>query len=360
MNALSFDIGTEYCAVVEGIAKKDGVEILQALVHEMPTDYDAGDKALITPYAADAISQIMRSAGFKTKGAIITANINYMMIRDFLLPDGKFKELDGMVRNEMINNYSADSTDVIQFIKRPVKHAPEENLMTGEEANRKDGGQTGIRAISIKRSIVDSYYSLLQRLKLTPLAMDFHANAVEKLIRGGNVSINNMNMADSAYLMVDFGSSGTIVHAVAENSVFISRYIPMGLYDLDKIIADREFISVAEAKSYRADKIDLLAEEDPGVGGDLMKAVRGFLHQWNDAIQKVSKFFQNRQGLSEIDSMYLYGAGAHIRGLPEYLSAAAGTNAYRLESLSGVSFRNNQDQQKICLCLNAIGALIRL
>ena len=359
MNALSFDIGTEYCAVVEGIAKKDGVEILQALVHEMPTDYDAGDKALITPYAADAISQIMRSAGFKTKGAIITANINYMMIRDFLLPDGKIKELEGMVRNEMINNYSADSTDVIQFIKRPVKNAPEGNPLSGEEENRKDSGQTGIRAVSVKRDIVDSYYSLLQRLKLTPLAMDFHANAVEKLIRGGNVSINNMNMTDSAYLMVDFGSSGTLVHAVTENSVFISRYIPIGLYDLDKIIADREFISVAEAKSYRADKIDLLAEEDPG-RGDLMKAVRGFLHQWNDAIQKVAKFFQNRQGLSEIESMYLYGAGALIRGLPEYLSAAAGTNAYRLESLSGVSFRNNQDQQKIGHCLNAIGALIRL
>ena len=364
MSVLSFDIGTGYCAVVEGNVKKDGLEILQAAVAELPADHDAGDKTLVAPYTAGAVSEIIRSAGFKTKQAVVTANINHMMIRDFVLPDGNPKQLEGMVRNEMINNYSAANTDVIQFIKRPIQtEAGGEPAPAAETKKRlsfksgKTGGQTGIRAISIKKDIVDSYYQLLQGLKLTPVAMDFHANAVEKLV-SANISLNDTNMKDKAYLLVDFGSSGTLVHAVAESRVFISRYIPLGLFDLDKTIADREFFSETEAKALRKEKMDLLAEDETDVG--LMKAARDFLHQWNEEIQKVAKFFVNRQGLGEIECLYLYGAGSVIRGLPEYLSAASGVSAYRLESLSGVSFKNTEDQRRLSHCLNAIGALIRL
>ena len=350
MRALSFDIGTEHCVVVEGIVKKGFVEVIQTLIRELPADNDAEDNAEITPYVADAVADIMRSAGFNTKGAVITSNIRHIKLRDFLLPDGKPKELEGMVRNEMISNYSADPTDVIQFIKRPMSSSEETN-------EQKDGGQTRIRAAYMKRDIVDSYYSLLKRLKLTPLAMDFHANAVEKLICKGAV-INDADMNNKAYLMVDFGSSGTLIHTVAENRIFISRYIPMGVADLDKAIADKEFISEEQAKSLRMEKLDLFSEDN--AGSDMMKAVQGFLYQWSEEIQKVAMFVQNRQGLKEIDALYLYGIGASVMGLPEYITATTGMNAFRLESLDRVSFRNSQDQQKIGQCLNAIGALIRL
>jgi Tfp pilus assembly PilM family ATPase len=284
-----------------------------------------------------------------------------MIIRDFTLPDGPAKQLDSMVKNEMLHNYSASSADVIQFIKMPAASAAEEEESGGMGPLRRKsagaGAQTGIRAATVKKDLVDSYYQLLKKLKFTPVAMDFHANAIEKLVKGVG-TINDTVVKNKNYLMVDFGSSGTIIHAAADNRVFISRYIPLGVNDLDQLLVDREFIPMEEAQFFRREKLDLQSEDD--AQGGPMKTARAFLYQWSDEIQKVLKFFMGRKGVSEVECLYLYGAGSLIRGLPDYLSAAVGTKAARLESFSGITFKNAYDQSKLPYCLNAAGAAIRL
>gem|GEM_PF-3478801 len=361
MSVLSLDVGTNHCTILEGNARKGSVEIVQAVVARLPADDGSAGKGALSPFAYDVIAEAMKSVRFGAKRAVVTVNINNMIIRDFTLPDGPVKQLDSMVKNEMLHNYSASPADVIQFIKMPAASAAEEDEASASGSLRRKsigaGAQTGIRAATVKKELVDSYYQLLKKLKFTPVAMDFHANAIEKLVMGAN-AINDTPVKDKNYLMVDFGSSGTLIHAAADNRVFISRYIPLGLNDLDQLLVDREFIPMEEARAFRREKLDLQSEDD--AQGGPMKTARSFLYQWSDEIQKVLKFFMGRKGISEVECLYLYGSGSLIKGLPDYLSAAVGTKAARLETFSGITFKNGYDQAKLPYCLNAAGAAIRL
>ena len=367
MRVLSFDIGTAHCVALEGNARKGNVEVHRAVVADLPAENETSGKTPVTTYAMDLAASIMRDARFKTKNAVVTVNINNLIIRNFTLPNAPQKHLNGMVRNEMINTYNAAPADVLQYLKQPAQ------IITGETAdqpesrekgkNGKNGkkgkykGETGIRAVAVKREIIDIYWSFLRGLKLKPLAMDVHANAIEKLVIDG-ISINNANMKGKVYMLVDFGSSGTVTHVVADDRVYISRYIPLGVSDLDQLVADRDFSTAQEAKTFRTEKMDFLLDEEPQSAQ--MKAARTFLYQWSDEVQKVTRFFLSRRGLNAIDFAYVYGAGSDIKGLPEYLSASMGIETSRLDAISRVIFKDKSDQAKIRHCLNAAGAMIRL
>jgi len=366
MSLLSIDVGTAHISVVEGTAHKNAVEIAQAIVVEMPKSGESDVKsAAVGP--SDVIRGLLLNFGFKTKKAVVTVNINNMLIRDFTVPDAPPKQLAGMVRNEMVQNYSAAAIDVINFIKRPFTATDFEDRRadsgSSDESDAKGDKKspresfTGIRAVTVKRDVIDTYHRMLKSLKLVPVAMDFHANAVEKLISGG-VSVNNTSLGGKNYLLVDFGSTGTIIHAVADNRVFFSRYIPLGTSDLDNIVAEREFTGIDQAKEFRLNKLNLLDEEDKFNAS--MQAARTLLYQWSDEIQKIMKFFLARRNIKSIDQIFLYGAGSLIKGLPDYVSASIGVETSTVKSISSVSFKNSADAEKLYNCVNAAGAVIRL
>jgi len=200
MSVMAIDIGSTHVTVLEGVVKKDCVEVHQAVTAEIPSEA-SGDIATSAGFVYDTLSGVLKNFKFKTKNAAVTVNIDNVLIRDFVLPDAPLKQLTGMVRNEMVQNYSAAPTDVIQYVKQPAPGAE-----PGTGAKSKKDAQTGIRAVTVKRETIDVYYTMIKRLKLSPLAMDFHANAVEKLILN-NTNINGSNLTNRDYLLVDFGSS---------------------------------------------------------------------------------------------------------------------------------------------------------
>ena len=342
MRALSIDIGTSHFTVIEGTTKKGSVEITKAVTADLPQigsvesiNFDSGG-------AASAISNVLKENNFNAKNAVITININNIMIRDFVLPETKPKQLSGMVRYEMMQNYSAADTDIIQFIKCK---------------NEDDKSQAAIKAVAIKREIVDAYYGILKKLKLKPIAMDFHANAVRKLFCNGTM-INKKDMSGKSFILIDFGSSGTLTHAITDGEIFISRYIPLGINDLDELVAGKEFLTAEQAAEYRKEKLNL--STDDTASSSAMQGVNTFFHQWNDELQKVIRFFLTQKRIDAIDGLYLYGAGSLIKGLPEYLKASMGTDTYPIEEISKIKFINYNDENKIHNCINAAGAMLRL
>jgi type IV pilus assembly protein PilM len=357
MSVLSIDIGTAHCTVLEGDVKKGIIEVKKAITANLPPDDSTDGKALAPVAAFDVISDIIKGYAMKSKNAVATISINNMLIRDFILPNAKQAQLMGMVRYEMMQNYSAGSTDVIQFIKHSVPELDTKKDGPGGQP-KKSEEQTGIRAVAVKREIIDSYHTLLRRLRLTPIAMDFHANAVEKLI-GISTHFNKADIKGKSYMLIDFGTSGTLLHAVADGKVFVSRHIPLGTNDLDQFVSDKEFIKKEQAKEFRMTEMNLLHTEESGTI-PYMQSARNFLFQWNDELQKVIRFFVARKGIAAMDGIYIYGAGSQIKGLTEYLTASAGAPASRFNEISKLVFLDAKDRAILHNCINAAGAMLRL
>jgi len=130
--------------------------------------------------------------------------------------------------------------------------------------------------------------------------------------------------------------------------------------DLENLIAERELIPLMQAKAFRQEKLNLLSDEEQQ--SPAMQATRNFLYQWSDELQKFVKFFLARRGVGAVDHLFIFGIGANIKGLPEYVTAAVGIDAQRPLSVSKITFKNGSEtdlESKLSNCLNAAGALIR-
>ena len=352
MSVLSIDIGTSHCTVIEGSIKKGVVEIIRVATGDLPPEQAIDGKNIAPAAASDVISELITKNKFKSKKATVTVNTGNMMLRDIHLPKAKPKQLAGMVRNEMIQNHLAASDDIMQFIVKPSSEKKAEG-----KSKKKDDVTEDIRAVAVKPETIESYHHAVKKLKLTPSIMDFHTNAVDKLVRG-ELYINKISMKDKAYLLVDFGSTGTLAHAVYDNGVYTSRYFPLGTKDLDGLVADREFLNHEQAKEYRLQTMNLLMEEEIPSGA--MSAARNFLFQWNEQLQNLIRYFMPRKNITSLDGIFIFGIGSLIKGLPEYVTASSGVESSRCEEISKIRFKNANDEGQLFNCLNAAGAIFRL
>lgn len=337
---LSIEIRPEKIVLVEGQVNKGIITVNHVLQTEIPKGTIVESEIANTTVVLEALQRMIRESGIKTKKATTTLDIGNMLLRDFEVPDGKQDEVMGMVKSEMVQNYAAATSDVVQFKK------------IGEvtEDGRK---RIRVRATSISSHIVEQYYEILKQLKLKPIAMDSNANAMEKLIKG-NTEINGLSLKDSDALLIDFGVQGATLHAIHQGEVQISRFTALGTEDMNDYISGK-----MNQFGERGDYLKNLNLHDQ-TGSDVISHAQAFLIQWCNEIQKVVKFIQLRLDTINFDNVYLMGEATEIEGIEELLSEHLFLPVEILRSVSPIHFKSENESNQITYCLNAAAAMIRM
>lgn len=338
---LSMELRPEKVIIVEGQEIKGKVTIEKVLssnltkgkiVNSAITDYNGVEQV---------IRELIHQNDIKTKKVAVTLDIGNMLIRDFEIPFGKPAEMEGMVKSEMIQNYSASSSDAIEYKK--IADIVEE------------GGskKVKVRATALSSEIIKDYYTLLTNLKLKPVFMDSNANAIEKVFYSSE-QINGIDKKDESFVVLDFSSIGTVIHAVQDGAVQLSRFTSLGLRDMNEYISGK-INQFGEHGEY-IDQVNFETEEQTPVN----VAANAFMTQWCNEIQKVIKFTLLRLDTNEIGSMYIVGEGSQLPGIMELISKTLFIKVKQVESVSAVSFKREEDKNKLYQCINAAGALLRL
>ena len=337
---LSIEIRPDSLIVVEGQTAKNSININKVVSMPLPkgviTESEIADEGAIL----GALEKILKVQGIKSKNAIITLDIGNMLLRDFEVPTGKNEELAGMVKSEMTQNYASATSDVVQFKKIG-------------ETTTEEGKKVRVRAMSLSSHIVGGYFELLKKLKLKPVAMDANSNAVEKLVHITS-EINGQIIKDTTSLILEFGMQGSVLHAIHDGEVQISRYTALGLTDLNEYISSK--INQFGERGHYLDQLEFNGQDE----SEVHQHGEAFIVQWCNEIQKVIKFILLRMDNNGISRIYLTGEGASIAGLDTIIGENINLPVEIIKSVNSIHFKREEDNNTLPICINAAGALIRL
>ena len=321
---------------VEGSAGPVGVTVLRAGEMRLP-EGTVQDGAVRNQAAFIRTLQKLRAARhIRSNDMTLSVGSGAVLSRRLELPAARPRELGQMVVNEMIQVVGEASDFVYEYARN-------------DEPGRDKTQPVTVWAYAMPRAMVDTYYSVFRNGHFKPVALDIHANCIEKLVTGA--AVNGQGWGDQSVLFIQIENEGLEIHLFSEGRRVFSRFSPVSaeelLSSLQQLRGEREpavpdELDIAAAAS---DRNPLLAE-----------IVHRYVGRLADEIGKMSQFQLRRNSLNPVGHAYLYGGLARISGIGPALAQSTGIPAETVQAISGVKMA----QAPVAPYLNAIGALIRL
>ena len=195
---------------MEAQVKGNTITIIKSANVELPRG--TIDDGLITNKEAleVVVQEAIAKSGASAKQAVVTINTNSLIIREFEVPNGDPKELEGMINNEIRQYFGISDTDLVEYRK-----------LSELEVNGVK--KVKVRAAVLDRDIASGYYNLLLNLRLKPIALDIHPNAISKLFTLRSI-INEESLEDKNVILLDIGYSGSMIYIIAQGQ---SGFLPL-------------------------------------------------------------------------------------------------------------------------------------
>jgi type IV pilus assembly protein PilM len=209
-----------------------------------------------------------------------------------------------------------------------------------------------VRATAIQTDIILEFAKLLHNLKLRPLAMDIHPNAITKLLF--ERSINDSDPSDSNIMAIDIGCVSSTTYVLSKGEILYSRIIPIGAIDIERYCINHNSNEKPE-NHISLDRLNL-SLNNLRINQELGDAVRPLVMSLTDGVNRIQQFLSGRIQGNKVSKIYIYGRGSTFDGFEETLTESMNAKVEKIIKLSGVNSPENND---IAPYLNAIGALIR-
>jgi type IV pilus assembly protein PilM len=196
---------------------------------------------------------------------------------------------------------------------------------------------------------VDEYYTIFKSLKLKPVALDVHSNAVEKLFI--NAVVNNKVIGEGAAILACVENNSLEMHLFSMGERAFTRISPLSSGELELILKNS---GVHGGGENYFDDLDLMAEnlQKDSIVTD---AIRQYVAGLSDELNKMVQFQLRRESQTPVSSVFIYGSMSEVRGLAGQVSAQLGIRTEPVLQVSTINtgIRFNR-------YINAIGSLIRL
>ncbi len=348
---VAIDIGSKNIHIAEGFQKGNTVEIERLAQLATPTNSYIEGRIEDRQVLKEVIRNGLAQNHIKSRNVALSMQGASVLTRELVLPEVKKELMHGMVRYEM-EQYIPDAITgyIVEF----------RVLGTVIEAGNK---KMRIRAAAMPRDLVQDYFTMLRELKLKPVALDIHLNAISKLF-GSSAEINALDKysPDRTVAVIDFGHRNTVINIISNGIIEFSRPVSYGSRDLDTAIAGFYDIPIEKAEQKKMEEL-MIEKPDSrtDAGNGIFESARSLLQQWMSELHKVFQYYLSRNQKNKLGALYLYGGGSRLKGLPEYMKQLLDVNTViRVNSLDSVRFTNEAQEPDIGNYLNAIGALIRL
>lgn len=335
---LAIDLGSRKVCIAEGTVKNGIVNVESFAEAELKNDENTEGVMSGRSSFNFIINELIKSNKIKSKSAVITFNSKETVTREFRLPDVKPAEMKLLVAGEMSRILGDGAGYVIDYT--------ESQKPAGEDKMKE------VTAYAAPRETVASCFALLRELKLKPVALDVHANAISKLLSGA--VINDEKQEGQNTLALDTGYSEMIFHGFSG-----------GVYKFSRTEGSPVKEFVREIGSIK--RIDVSSEDMAGVvftpGHTYESAImedtcRYFIYRISEEIRKYIQYISLGDNSNDPLKVYIYGGITAAAGIDAALSDLIRLPVSRINSIDRLSIRKQGcDVSKLC---NAAGALIRM
>jgi type IV pilus assembly protein PilM len=338
---LSIDMGSHNLHLIEGRAKDRNVEIVRSAVQPMALGTLADGVVKDHAGIELAIKSALAKSTFRSTGTVITFNSTQLLVKELEIPVTGPKETTDMVRFEILQSSSGSKDLVVQHVVSGTGTTPE-----GAKVSK-------VHAMALQKELVSDYYQMLKNVKLTPIALDVHQNALVKLFSGG--SVNGRPMEGRSVILVDLGATTTSVYIFTNGLLAYSRLLPVGCSEVERYLNMQRS---AEGPDHGKSLSDFdLSVDAIRANPELADIVRPFFNMVSDGIQRIIQYHKGRADSFVPDDIFLFGGATAYKGMPQTLGSILNMGVEAIQTMSRIQV---PPDIRISDFINACGAMIRL
>ena len=345
----AFDFGEYATKIAVAKVSKGKISVKHLLVVENDEQNSKIDSSNIKDWRAKLL-RVFNQSGISVSGqaAVCTVGSRYYISRRLEIPYAENVDLHGLVAYEMSNSLSLDMDSYYFQYK----------LLSVYEKN---GGKVcSVWVAALQKAVCDSYYELLESLRLKPLVMDININGLARLFAAdGGLS----DMAkDSVVATVDLGIRSTEVN-IFKNGVYVQG-ANVDIGDGKLVSAAKSVLGVQIADIRNGNKLivkprniyDIMRRTDSAGA----RAFVSVVEEWLTEIYGVVRRYNISYPAEPVSKILLYGGSPQQIWLKPYLEKYLGVPTELVQSLDCCNIPASlvQGSNTFPQCLNAISLLL--
>lgn len=348
---LSIDIGSKYIKILEAKKRNGVIKITLAVKVESPDDIVEGGELRNIPSIVSALNIASRKWKFKSKDVSFNSISTTIMSREISIIDSDeitATEKQMLVENELrqylpinLSDYQIQFTEAGSFEENGVK-------------------KQRILVIVYPIKMIKAYLNLISNMenKVRPCSLDVTNNSVQKFFK--HITTINGEVVDKSkvYLFIDMGRNTFNTSIIADGKLQFMRIIDASQDAIDRGIALGIGRSYEEAEIVKMEDCDLMATELKCEQAQVNKIIKTYVNKWIDELVRVTHFYSNKEE-KRVDKIYLYGGGAKLNGLAEYIQARMNIETEKIVSFDGIEKDYGVNIANIDQFINCIGTTIR-
>lgn len=339
---LSIDFGSSEINIVEGQSVKGIVNISEFSSIQVSSDlYEDGkvlDNDKLSETIIEGIKQHKISKDLQSNALI---NSSLIITREVTIPMVSEAEIESIIEFQLSEFLPINPDDYV------VNHLVIGTIMETVEKLR-------ILLVAIPKGIVLSHLSLMKECDLKPKVLDFHPNAISKLLNFSNTLNGNYSLTGRTIACVDLGHMSTAVSIVRDGNIEVTRTFDIGANNIYKSLSELFNLSLdqAQEKVQNIEDISIKNEEFDDYHR-ILNLTRSSLESLIGNVESVIRYYTSRDQKNRVDLILLYGGLSNLNGISEMFSSYLQLETTKLGTLDKVKFNGD-----LSLYANAIGGLL--
>ena len=347
---VGLDIGTTSIKLAQFLKEEDGLRLVRAAKEEIaPTsDESSAEKGKLA-----SLEKLIRGIDVNKSKFIVSINCPKTAIRAISVPY--------MPRPELADGIRLEAKNYFPF---PIEEAQLDFETVGEIIEK------GVKKLQLliatsPQKTVKGYLSLLEKAGIKPSSFVPTSYTLQKLVK------SSLSKEDKIRCLVDIGSHFTELAIFKAKNLIFSRKIPIAGDDFTKAMTGvlssdrgRTELTLEEAERLKR-QVGIPPESESKMIDDkistmqILSMLRTPLEQLISEIDRCFDYYREETGGGKVDSLILFGAGASLKGLCEFLSSGLGMEVEignPLEWLKMESGAISDEDKGFCQMASAIGA----
>lgn len=316
---LCIEIGNRMTHVVETDFKVKEPKIYKSFSFQTPDNlFKEETLADVLPFK-ERLDAGLEEHKIKTRKAVFVLASSRIASRDVVIPHVKENHIRTLLYANSAEYFPVD-LEKYQLSYRLLDEVEEE----GEQKYK-------LMVLAVPNEMIDAYKSLAKVCLLTLVDLDYIGNAATQLLE--------KNIKNDLYAAVRLEEDTTMITIVRENKIELQRTFPYGIADVVQAVQksghfgeDIDFYETLE----KMRKENVLSLEEEEIQEDITEGFRAITGN----VSRVMNFYSSNHAGAEMENIVLYGTGADICGMEQYLSDELSI------PVSGESLREALPQEK--------------
>lgn len=305
MRILGLDFGTWSIKAVEMESKWRRIEILDFHEVRMPLQLQEP-----VPMYQTALQQLLASLPSHPDKIVTSLSCDKIALRFLRIPIGSRKKVEQMYQFELEDGLPFKLEDsVIEHRISP------------------DGRGSLVFAAVAPKRFVKSQLEWYQGVGADPDWLCFDGMGALNLFLATPAE-KDASSKNGSQVLCDIGHTKTQLAIIEGGNLTLFRTLPWGSFKITELIADNWAQALEDAEETKHKKLDLLADDFGGIGGETTEGVTGILKGLvTDISHTVSAYRASTK--REVANLHITGGGSELRGLDTFLTEATGLNTVR-------------------------------